>query len=1030
MMSRPSSPLKKGKVKNFFGKKNKNKESSPGSTNSDNVSYTALHDTPILSNSAKKLDKNGSEFPTIPHLVSDEDDNLNNSYDDESVAAMSDIRERETSLGSHSWNDLENDEEYYKQDYYVNTSAGEKLTVSADVGEADSEYNISVDVEEETCDEGNNGNIVDNTATPRRDNKKSSTTAAVESSISSPVTPTNTPGSKVSFYTDEITTQTPPSLFHKIDAVATTPNSTDESVPVTPLEEMNTPGGSTNGPKVLKQNKKLRAGRKELLKIIGSTNKQFREYEVVASRKILELEERIRSMEKEQQKNDAVIEDGEEKSDVAALAMGNGVAAAVVSDTPHATFVEDKSNEKSGSNETKMVSLEERSDKSSTSPGAVRNLSKELMEQEQQNSSKGKLISSLQVRCKTLQHKLSKTQNELDEKRKVWEDEVDMLSDALEKNNEALDYSVTQLERLRKWKMEQDLKEEELCLEEKTRKDEEGGKGLDEQESDLKMKSAMKEMELTMTEKEHQIERLEGNIKEKELDIVQLQTDLDSCFKEIETLKELVNKTAAAKGYEDFQDIVENVRDEATRSESKATAFNERISELESELQLKNDEIVQLKMSIEEGQKSFAEMGESDIEASTPTTDHPDQCNLGVDGKNNQDSSEHSNNSNEPIDNIKSILALSAANDPGISSPRSSSPGASSTDSRRWSLSFARKLAKEGRQYAAAVGNANDPDSMVGMIRERDRKISSLEVTIKTNTLMIEKLKKDVERMDTEHEEALLHSSQTIKQLEEENAVYLQQVKGFEKAFMTLNESQQTTILPSLDEPEGSVASDKDDDEEVASKEEDPEDLTSQNAKLERMLTQLQVENSFQEDQIEKLKTELITLRVVSQQEQESACDKLRDDNKIMEAQRTALENQLVEINESAAMLRKSLAQDSTSDAQNQNAVEAGSNPILVAQVVMLENANKVLESSVDSLRSDQQEKLAPLLQRIALLEEEKRIMEEETLTKIQCREQTISNLEDSLKQATQSRLTKKKRNSALKLSQQLRARATKAISD
>lgn len=1007
MMSRPSSA---SKVKNFFAKKRKNKGSSPGSTNSENVSYAELHDTPLLSNAAKKLDMNGIGFPTIPNLVSDDDDNLDKSYDDESVAAMSDIRERDNSLGSHSLTDLENDEEYYKQDYYTNTSAREELAVAAD---------ISVDFKEETSNEGN-GNIVDNAATPRRDNKKS---------ITASVTPTNTPGSKASFYNDEITIQTPSSFLHNLDAFATTtPNSTGQSVPITPLEELITPGGTTNGPKVLKQNKKLRAGRKELLKIIGSTNKQFREYEGVASRRILELEERIRSMEKEQKKTSAaVIGDGEEKSDAAALAMDNGVAAAEVSDTVHSKSVEDKSNEESGSNETKMVSLEERAEGSLNCPGIVRNLSEELMKQEQKSSSKDKRISSLQVRCKTLQHKLSKTQKELEEKRNLWESEVVMLSDALEKNNEALGYSVTQLERLRKWKMEQDQKDEELRLKEKARKEEEEEEGLTEPESDPESKAAMREMELTLTEKETQIERLGGSIKEKELDIVQLQTDLDSCFKEIETLKELVNKTAAAKGYEDFQDIVENVKDEAARSESNARAFNERISELESELQLKNDEIVQLKMSKEEGQKSSAEKGESFIKASTLTTDHPDKCNLGVEGMSNHASSEHSN-ADEPIDNIKSILALSPANDPATSSASPSSPGAL-PDSRRWSLSFARKLAKEGRQYAAAVGNANDPDSLVGMIRERDRKISSLEVTIQTNTLMIEKLKKDVERMDTEHEEALLKSTQTIKQLEEENAVYLQQVKGFEKAFMTLNESQQTTILPTLDEPEDRVASDKDEDED-ASKEDVSEDLTIQNSKLERMLTQLQVESSFQEDQIEKLKTELIRLRVVSQQEQETACDKLRDDNKIMEAQRTALENQLVEINESAAILRKSLAEDMTSDTQNQNAAESGSNPILVAQVVMLENANKVLESSVDSLRSDQQEKLAPLLQRIALLEEEKRIMEEETLTKIQCREQTISNLEESLKQATQSRLTKKKKNSALKLSQQLRARATKAISD
>ena len=38
----------------------------------------------------------------------------------------------------------------------------------------------------------------------------------------------------------------------------------------------------------------------------------------------------------------------------------------------------------------------------------------------------------------------------------------------------------------------------------------------------------------------------------------------------------------------------------------------------------------------------------------------------------------------------------------------------------------------------------------------------------------------------------------------------------------------------------------------------------------------------------------------------------------------------------------------------------AGSDPILVAQVVMLENANKVLEASIISLHSDMQKKMLP----------------------------------------------------------------------
>mmetsp|Transcript_23564 Transcript_23564/g.35728 ORF Transcript_23564/g.35728 Transcript_23564/m.35728 type:complete len:1105 (-) Transcript_23564:252-3566(-) len=1102
MMSKPSSPLKKVKVKSFFAKKNKNKENSEnspsssttagvnneenksatanssthGSTKSEDVSGSSELDTPILSNSAKTLNENGSKFPTIPSLMSDDvNDHTNDDDDDDSVAAMSDIGERQTSLDNNiSWNDSDvNDEEYYKQDYYTNTGVDvEKSTVvaAADGGEANNSANnigfvgdVPYGVVEgnesfsSTADEGNQSGVVsmsadgidisasavflgedaakdvDNITTPRRDNTGSTTAAEVRSNA----TPTNTPGSKVSFCDDETSFSSPPHL-QRIDVFAT-PTSADASLPITPLEELKTPGGSTNAPKVLKQNKKLRAGRKELLKILGSTVKQFRVYEEVASGKIFELEERIRNMEKDQQHESTAIEDRIDEADVA-LAVENGVEEVTAADAPDASntnSIDDQSKYELESNALKSISSEEeRAERPSNDQETVRNLSNELIEQQQQDCRKEKLISSLKLRCETLKVCLSKMEDELDQKRKVWENEVDLLSDALDKNNEALDHSVAQLEKLRKWRTEQDQKEEELravCKpmqsneEEKPSATQENDEVPKESEPDSKSEAAMKELELTIVEKEQQIETLEGSLNEKGLEIVQLQTDLDSCFKEIEALKELVNKTAAAKGFEDFQNIVDDLQDEAIKSESKATAYKERISELESELQAKNSTIEQLIVSIEEGKKSSVEQDESDSEASLPATDNPAECNLEVESKSSHDSSEHSNDVYDPIDNIKSSLLLSPANDSGgMSSPGSSSPGASPNGRWTGGLSFARKLAKEGRQYAAAVGNANDPESMLGMIRERDRKINSLEATIETNTLMIEKLTKDVERMDTEHEEALMQSCQTIKQLTEESAVYLQQVEGFEKAFMTLNESQQTTIIPSLDEdeaktPDDSVASDKDDE---GSSEEDPEDLSSQNSKLKRMLTELREESSFQEDQIEKMKTELTTLRVVSQQEKESACDKLRDENKIMEAQRFALENELVEINNSAAMLRNSLGQDSTSpskfsnvgDEQVPDDGQAGSNPILVAQVVMLENANKVLESSVDSLRSDQQEKLAPLLERIALLEEEKRIMEEEMHTKIHCREQTISNLEDSLKQATQSRLTKKKKSSALEL--------------
>ena len=109
----------------------------------------------------------------------------------------------------------------------------------------------------------------------------------------------------------------------------------------------------------------------------------------------------------------------------------------------------------------------------------------------------------------------------------------------------------------------------------------------------------------------------------------------------------------------------------------------------------------------------------------------------------------------------------------------------------------------------------------------------------------------------------------------------------------------------------------------------------------------------------------------------------------------------MVEINKSAGVLR-----DGGDDQV------AGDDPVLVSQVVMLENANKVLESTVDSLRSDMQEKLAPLLEQIAHLESEKEIIEEEMDMKLELKEMTIKNLESSLKQLQSQRSPKGKRGS------------------
>ncbi|KAL3810607.1 hypothetical protein ACHAXA_010565 [Cyclostephanos tholiformis] len=338
--------------------------------------------------------------------------------------------------------------------------------------------------------------------------------------------------------------------------------------------------------------------------------------------------------------------------------------------------------------------------------------------------------------------------------------------------------------------------------------------------------------------------------------------------------------------------------------------------------------------------------------------------------------------------NSKSAEVNIAAND-----PQSSSPGGN--------LSF--------------LLASKTPTDYRSMVRQRDLKIKSLEAVAHSSSKIIEKMKLDIERMDTEREEAEIVFAQKTDKLLEEIKTYKMQVAGFELAFRNLND-QRTSMITSSSRP--SHVDDEMFDNDVNMRDEyddgedndDEADLKSKNLVLQRNIEELQASASFQEDQIETLKAELVRLRVKTQLDKECALSQLSEENKIITAQRLALENQLVEINNSAGALRHSLLSNPHGNADK----VSGSDPVLIAQVVMLENANKVLESSVNSLRSDMHEKIAPLLHRIEMLVEEKRIVEDEMNTKLLRQETTISKLENSLnqyralQQAKRNRLKKK----------------------
>eukprot|EP00571_Detonula_confervacea_P007411 CAMPEP_0172315834 /NCGR_PEP_ID=MMETSP1058-20130122/26429_1 /TAXON_ID=83371 /ORGANISM="Detonula confervacea, Strain CCMP 353" /LENGTH=1230 /DNA_ID=CAMNT_0013030007 /DNA_START=67 /DNA_END=3759 /DNA_ORIENTATION=+ len=705
--------------------------------------------------------------------------------------------------------------------------------------------------------------------------------------------------------------------------------------------------------RIVKENRKLRTRRKELLTLLSSTAQQFSSYEKVCSQKICKLEEQNRVL-RDPTKNNNDIE----------LAKSAASASSLLSEE----IIDEKSPSTNDKSPSKKYDGE-----------IVRRLSNGVLMQEKQLKSKDELITLLKLRCEVLKQSLLDRDGEILQEKNMWEEErstlfkklksstplehnhgelltkkmevnrlrneletalgdITLLTTALETNNVALDAAVLQLDKLQEWK----TKYGEAAA------------------------AIVKPPDILRTT---DAEKLRSELKEKDNETSQLQKDLESSLNEIEELRESVTAAAEAKGYDDFHNVVEDLKSEAKASKCGADLARERIAQLESELESKKSEIDHLR-SAAGGASSPLTKSSTDVDRANDST--ADDGNTAAESHIVEDQllppSSH-RGGNRLLNNLRLPF--------GAQRP--------SSDTNKVQNNF----------------------DFPTMVRQRDLKIKSLEAMIYSNSKILEKMKGDIERMDNEKEECGYIASQKIEELLEENKTCKMQVAGFEKAFMALNDqrtSESATLKPSQGDDEEIVDDNMfmwDEHDDGEANVEETEDVRATNLALQRMVTELQSSGSFQEDQIETLKAELVKLRVKSQQEKESALAQLSEENEIVTAQRSALENQLVEINKSAGVLRNSLSTATQSPAAD---AVVGSDPVLVAQVVMLENANKVLESSVDSLRSDMQEKLAPFLEQIALLEEEKRMTEEEMNTKLGCREMTISNLENSLQKYQQAR--------------------------
>jgi len=733
------------------------------------------------------------------------------------------------------------------------------------------------------------------------------------------------------------------------------------SAPMSPGDSMASPSSTTltalspsekTVEKLAKENHKLRKRRKELLKALSSTAQQFSSYEKVCTKKISQLEERNRQLE----------QNPEER---AGLELASSVA-------------KDLNNSNSQLNSSAKKYDGE----------IVRRLSNGVLTQEKQLKSKDDLITQLKLRCEVLKQSLVDKDEEILNEKNLWEEErtkllkkldsdspkqdnqgelmstkmectrikkdletasgdITMLTTALETNNESLDAAVSELNKLKAWKAEY-------------------GEAASEVAAPLDITHA------TGTEK------LRSELKEKEQETMQLQKDLESSLNEIERLRESVNTAASATGYNEFQDVVEDLKNEANVSRKDADLAKERIKQLESELESKKGEMDKLRstssqaISSQDGQLQNGS-GASSTNPSTAAT-AADVSHSTID--------ERSVAPPSPMIGVGKRLGMVR---------------------RAFVAAAAPQTATHFARGSSVTNQEEEPADYPALLKQRDLKVKSLDAMMHSYLRIIDKMKIDVEKMDSQKEEAEYTFLRRIEQLEEENKTYQIQVMGFEKAFMALNEQRGSISTPSKSAQQQEDESIVDDHlwDECDDDSRSDADVRSENLTLQRMVTELESSSSFQEDQIETLKAELIKLRVKSQQEKETALARMAEENEIVVAQRSALENQLVEINRQAGTLRESLdsgnAHLASGDGGGGGIRASGSDAAFVTQVVMLEKANKVLESSVESLRSGMQEKLAPLLERIALLEEEKRIVEEEMNTKLSCRELTITNLEKQL---------------------------------
>ena len=206
----------------------------------------------------------------------------------------------------------------------------------------------------------------------------------------------------------------------------------------------------------------------------------------------------------------------------------------------------------------------------------------------------------------------------------------------------------------------------------------------------------------------------------RDVEATQLQKDLERSLNEIEDLKRSINEAAAAKGYADFQLVVEELRDKAAVSEKKAVESRELVAQLTEQLQSKNCEVGKLRLA--------TEAQNAEIEKLRVITEIA--CRNEESRQTIVDSEQTGSKAREsPVLNIANSLS-----DDGGDNTSSSPSNTRQVLGRLKNVRDMINVKIESRRGAAVDMDEGDLENR---IRLRDRKISSLQNAVNLNTKMV-----------------------------------------------------------------------------------------------------------------------------------------------------------------------------------------------------------------------------------------------------------------------------------------------------